>query len=312
MLSFSTVKEIGEELVAKNEGVAYLSCCGIIKHIKLGAEGNFYPACPLLNGERTCQKKLRKDDSTGEWMCERHAGEKIEAADWRYMFSMVCMDHSDEYWVSVFGDKGDKIFGISAAEMKEIYDREPERYENMISDALFNDYSLRVKVAVDNYTDVPRAKGSLVEIERVNYVDMSKKLIGKIAKLHAGEEPEVYVPPTKKRASDVGYGQENKMPAFNGGWNQAGGQANGGGASAANAANATCYKCGQTGHFAAACPSGGRRRRRCVVQPIQWQRRRWRLQQQRSEEGRLPQVRRRGTLGARLSERGLHGQRQRR
>ena len=163
-------------------------------------------------------------------------GEKIEAADWRYMFSMVCMDHSDEYWVSVFGDKGDKIFGISAAEMKEIYDREPERYENMISDALFNDYSLRVKVAVDNYTDVPRAKGSLVEIERVNYVDMSKKLIGKIAKLHAGEEPEVYVPPTKKRASDVGYGQENKMPAFNGGWNQAGGQANGGGASAANAA----------------------------------------------------------------------------
>ena len=127
----------------------------------------------------------------------------------------------------------------------------------MISDALFNDYSLRVKVAVDNYTDVPRAKGSLVEIERVNYVDMSKKLIGKIAKLHAGEEPEVYVPPTKKRASDVGYGQENKMPAFNGGWNQAGGQANGGGASAANAANATCYKCGQTGHFAAACPSGG-------------------------------------------------------
>ena len=257
LLSFSTVKEIGEELVAKNEGVAYLSCCGIIKHIKLGAEGNFYPACPLLNGERTCQKKLRKDDSTGEWMCERHAGEKIEAADWRYMFSMVCMDHSDEYWVSVFGDKGDKIFGISAAEMKEIYDREPERYENMISDALFNDYSLRVKVAVDNYNDVPRAKGSLVEIERVNYVDMSKKLIGKIAKLHAGEEPEVYVPPTKKRASDVGYGQENKMPAFNGGWNQAGGQANGGGASAANAANATCYKCGQTGHFAAACPSGG-------------------------------------------------------
>ena len=133
----------------------------------------------------------------------------------------------------------------------------PERYENMISDALFNDYSLRVKVAVDNYTDVPRAKGSLVEIERVNYVDMSKKLIGKIAKLHAGEEPEVYVPPTKKRASDVGYGQENKMPAFNGGWNQAGGQANGGGASAANAAKQLATSAVRPVILRQACPGGG-------------------------------------------------------
>ena len=48
---------------------------------------------------------------------------------------------------------------------------------------MFRKYSVRLKMAVDTYQDMPRAKASLVEIAPVNYVEASKKLLEKIEKL---------------------------------------------------------------------------------------------------------------------------------
>ena len=58
------------------------------------------------------------------------------------MFSMQLADHSGEQWMSVFGDKGDTIFGLSANEMKEFYDtKEAEAFEARVDQAMFRKHS---------------------------------------------------------------------------------------------------------------------------------------------------------------------------
>ena len=245
VLSIGRIVQLGDELMAQGEGaVAYVNTCAMIKHIKPGQEGPFYASCPLMNGERQCMKKLRTVDDTGVWSCERHSGEHIEAADWRYMFSCVIADHSAEQWVTVFGSEGEKVMsGMTAGEMRRMFDEQPDEFEKFLVGRHFNMYQLRLKVAVDTYGDMPRIKCTLAEISPINFAAANKKLLEKIAKLELGEDPELYEAPTKKRPStSYTEAQENKMPS----WNQAGGERAG-----------NCYKCGQTGHFAMNCPSAG-------------------------------------------------------
>ena len=133
--------------------------------------------------------------------------------------------------------------GMTAGEMRRMFDEQPDEFEKFLVGRHFNMYQLRLKVAVDTYGDMPRIKCTLAEISPINFAAANKKLLEKIAKLELGEDPELYEAPTKKRPStSYTEAQENKMPS----WNQAGGERAG-----------NCYKCGQTGHFAMNCPSAG-------------------------------------------------------
>ena len=276
-LSMAKILEVGEGMLAQGDlsATAYVSCrCHLKMFNNKAVDGNFYPACPRMHGDRVCKKKLRRDDATGSWMCDRHQGEVIEAAEWVYIHSMLFADHSGEAWVSLFGEVGDKIFGYTASQMKEIFETEPDKYEQIQIDKLFQHANVRMKLSVDDYNDVPRVKRHLLEFTPItNYADESKKLLKAIEKIELGEDVDAYVAPTKKRASDT-FGQmpSNKAPTYGEqaaaqGWNQAGAQApayggyndsapmNGGfGGGGGGGAKGECYVCKQSGHWAKDCP----------------------------------------------------------
>ena len=270
----------------------WVQCRCHITYIKAPQDaGPYYPACPLLNGERMCQKKLRYDESSGSWNCERHNGENIPHCEWRYILNMTVSDHTGQHWVSAFGDQGDTIMGMKASNLHQLYNDDHAAYEQALQNANFTSHMMKFKVMEEVYNDESRKKVQLSKIDNIDYVAESKRMLDKIAKLHAGESVDEPRPPPRGGSMGMGgsYGARAGMgggappPAYGGGgggqgfdqgggWNQGGGGqggnynnyggdtgggwgGGGGGGSGGGGQTGTCFNCGQTGHWSRDCPT---------------------------------------------------------
>jgi replication factor A1 len=268
----------------------WVQCRCHITYIKAPQDaGPYYPACPLLNGERMCQKKLRYDESSGSWNCERHNGENIPHCEWRYILNMTVSDHTGQHWVSAFGDQGDTIMGMKASNLHQLYNDDHAAYEQALQNANFTSHMMKFKVMEEVYNDESRKKVQLSKIDNIDYVAESKRMLDKIAKLHAGESVDEPRPPPRgsmgmggSYGARAGMGGGAPPPAYGGGgggqgfdqgggWNQGGGGqggnynnyggdtgggwGGGGGGGGGGGQTGTCFNCGQTGHWSRDCPT---------------------------------------------------------
>ena len=260
---FVTVAHLKDEIARQGATPAFwVQCRCHVTYLKVNEEGPFYPACPLKNGERMCQKKLRFDDTTGQWHCARHEGESVPHCEWRYIINATVADHTGQQWVSAFGDAGDVLMGMPANALKQLRDDDFQAYEQALLDANFKQFAMKFKVADDTYNDETRAKVSIAKIEPVAFVAESKRMLEQIKKLEAGES--IDEPRPAARAPSMGgggaYGTAVPTAAGGGfgggdagGWNQGGG---GGGGTSGN-----CYTA--VGPLGPRLPwASGRRRRR--------------------------------------------------
>ena len=275
---FATIRQIENE--AANGGCKdpfWVVCRGSITYIHNGDSGPMYPACPLDHDGRKCQKKLFQNEMNGTWECPRHNDTQIPSADWRYLFSIKLADYSGALMASVFGEVGEKLFGKSATELKDLMDTDFNAFENKRDEIKWRQFKFKLKANEDTYNDMTRVKYTIQSVEPIddgNFADESKVLIEKLKKLHNGEsilEEKVDRAAGGGGAPSAtnewksgqgggamdgqgggGYNQQSYRGGGGGGYGGGSGFGGGGGGTSGN-----CYKCGEPGHFANKCPNQG-------------------------------------------------------
>ena len=267
---FATIRQIENE--AANGGCSnafWVVCRGSITYIHNSDNGPMYPACPMDHDGRKCQKKMRQNEMNGMWECERHYDTVIPSVDWRYLCTVKLADYSGAVMASVFGEVGEKLFGMPAPDFKHLLDTDFHAFEKKRDDIRWREYKFKLKVNEDTYNDMTRVKYTIQSVEPIcdgNFADESKVLIEKLKKLHNGESileekvdrpagggggaPSVATNEWKSGQGGVAMG--GNMGGGAGGYNQQsyGGDGGGGGGASGN-----CYKCGEPGHWASKCPN---------------------------------------------------------
>ena len=100
-----------------------------------------------------------------------------------------------------------------------------EAYEKAITDANFQQFLMKFKVADDTYNDETRVKVSLNRLDKVDYVSESKRMIEQIRKLAAGESVDEPRPAPRNASMGGGMGGGGQ---YGGGGGMGGGGMGGG------------------------------------------------------------------------------------
>eukprot|EP01018_Ginkgo_biloba_P018078 Gb_20429 [translate_table: standard] len=279
------VAQIKDEGLGRSDKPDWIAVKASLSFIKVD---NFcYTACPLMIGERQCNKKV-SNYGDGTWHCER-CDRNFPECDYRYLLQAQIQDHTGLTWVTAFQEAGEEIMGVTAKDLYMLKHEEQDdiKFGEIIRKVLFNQYLFKLKVKEETYSDEQRVKCTVVKAERLDYSSESKILLDTIGKLSKGEFSTIAAATTTNMATNAGlynagYGNSvyggsgsGNNPGMNYGSNTPGasqrgqnigigggylgnsGSYGGGpnGSSNMHSASASCYKCGREGHFANVCPS---------------------------------------------------------
>ncbi|KAK9095635.1 hypothetical protein Scep_027104 [Stephania cephalantha] len=271
-----TVSQIKDERLGTSEKPDWISIKGTISFLK--ADNFCYTACPLMVGDRPCNKKVT-NNGDGQWRCDR-CDQSVAECDYRYILQFQIQDHTGITWVTAFQESGVEILGLSA---KDLYylkfeEQDDEKFADIIRKALFTPFIFKLKVKEETFSDEQRVKSTVVKAEKVDVSSESKFLLDLIDKL-AGEDLSTFPVSAANNVPDSAmnnFGHNNSgikqsavansMGSYNTGRdggafaNQAGSygnQYNSGGGSGMSGTGVYiyCNSCRGTGHNAKNCPS---------------------------------------------------------
>jgi len=141
-----------------------------------------YTACPLMIGDRPCNKKVTKSGDT-KWQCDR-CNQEFEECDYRYLLQAQIQDHSGLTWVTAFQEAGEEIMGYSAKDLYVLkYEQEDdEKFGDIIKSRLFNEFVFRLKIKEELYNEEQKVKITVVKADKVNYSAESRYMLDFISK----------------------------------------------------------------------------------------------------------------------------------
>ncbi|VFQ68137.1 unnamed protein product [Cuscuta campestris] len=127
-----------------------------------------YTACPLMIGDRQCNKKVTKLGNS-RWMCER-CNQESEECDYRYLLQVQIQDHSGLTWVTAFQEAGEEIFGCSAKElyMMKSEEEDDSRFSGIIKKCLFTQFLFKLKIKEENYGEEQRVKITVIKADKTD------------------------------------------------------------------------------------------------------------------------------------------------
>lgn len=174
-----TLSQIKDEGLGRSDKPDWVTVKAYITFIKTD---NFcYTACPLMIGDRQCNKKVTRSGS--RWQCDR-CNQEFDECDYRYLLQLQVQDHSGLTWMTAFQESGEEIIGCSA---KELYllkheQQDDERFAQIMLRGLFTQFLLKLKIKEELYGDEQKVKITVVKAEKVNYVAETRYLLDLIPK----------------------------------------------------------------------------------------------------------------------------------
>lgn len=167
-----TVSQIKDEGLGRSDKPDWITLKATVTFIK--TDNFFYTACPLMIGDRQCNKKVTR--SNNRWICDR-CNQEFEECEYRYLLQAQVQDHTGVTWVTAFQESGEEIMGCSAKELFMLKEQDDDRFREIIRSRLFNQLLLRLKIKEELYGDEQRVKITVVKAEKVNYSSEGKYLL---------------------------------------------------------------------------------------------------------------------------------------
>lgn len=174
-----TLSQIKDEGLGRSDKPDWVTVKAYVTFIK--TDSFCYTACPLMIGDRQCNKKVTRSGS--RWQCDR-CNQEFDECDYRYLLQLQVQDHSGLTWMTAFQESGEEIIGCSA---KELYmlkheQQDDERFSQSMLRGLFTQFLLKLKIKEELYGDEQRVKVTVVKAEKVDFVAETKYLLDLIPK----------------------------------------------------------------------------------------------------------------------------------
>ncbi|XVF52126.1 hypothetical protein PTKIN_Ptkin04bG0239700 [Pterospermum kingtungense] len=261
-----TISQIKDERLGTSEKPDWITVVATLAYIKL--DSFCYTACPIINGDRQCNKKVT-NNGDGKWWCDK-CEKLVDECDYRYIIQFQIQDHTGITWVTAFQESGEDLMGVSA---KDLYclryeNQNDEKFMEITQQVMFNKYMFKLKVKEETFSDEQRVKSTVVKVEKVNFSSESRYLMDLINKINANDyspfalKAEITSPnhgmdytgtDGSRHLAQTTDSREYGVPTNQGG--QCGNQYSGSSLRTASSMDVLCNSCGVTGHSSANCPT---------------------------------------------------------
>ncbi|WZY78178.1 hypothetical protein YC2023_024562 [Brassica napus] len=200
------ITQIKDENLGTSEKPDWITVSATISFMKV--ENFCYTACPIVNGDRPCSKKVT-NNGDGTWRCEK-CDKCVDECDYRYILQLQLQDHTGVTWATAFQEAGEEIMGMPA---KDLYymkdeDRDEEKFEDIVRKAAFTKYIFKLKVKEETFSDESRVKATVVKAEKLDYSSDTRSLLEAMNKLRTEDANPLTVNPE---------GSNYRSDAFNSG-----------------------------------------------------------------------------------------------
>lgn len=175
--SRKTVSQIKDEGLGRSDRPDWVTVKATLTYIK--ADSFCYTACPLMIGDRQCNKKVTR--SGNGWVCDR-CNQEFEECDYRYLLQAQIQDHTGLTWVTAFQESGEEILGHTARELYIMKNEDDEKFSEILSSRLFRQLLFRLKIKEETYGEEQRVKVTVIKAEIVDYSAESRHLLDSMLK----------------------------------------------------------------------------------------------------------------------------------
>ncbi|KAF7684380.1 Replication protein A 70 kDa DNA-binding subunit [Astathelohania contejeani] len=159
---------------AREQESDFATIMGIVMFIK--EDNLWYDSCIGEN----CNKKVINEDD-GNYRCEK-CNRIYDKCNYRYMVNINVGDFSGQLWLTLFDDMANKFFDTPAANLKEISETNSTGLQKIIKVHYAKRYIFRIRRRNEVYNNESRLKFNVMNMEKIDYLKESQKLLDVIRK----------------------------------------------------------------------------------------------------------------------------------